>query len=67
MAEVIESLREFGQHWPVAVQRSTGQVIVGNHLFQAAQRLGWSTIDAFVVEDDDEAALRRAIRHWGLL
>jgi hypothetical protein len=61
VAEVIESLREFGQHRPVVVQRSTGTVIVGNHLLKAAQQLGWSVIDALIVDDTDEAALRRAI------
>jgi hypothetical protein len=59
--DVVESLREFGQHRPVVVQQSTGQVIVGNHLFKAAEALGWDQIDAYVVDDDDERALRRGI------
>jgi len=59
--DVVESLREFGQHRPVVVQQSTRQVIVGNHLLMAARTLGWEEIDAFVVDDDDDKALRRAI------
>jgi hypothetical protein len=61
VAEVIESLREFGQHRPVVVQRSTGEVVVGNHLLKAAMQLGWDELDAFVVDDDDDKALRRAL------
>lgn len=59
--EVAESLREFGQHRPVVVQRGTGEIIVGNHLFHAALLLGWGSLDAFVVDDDDKQAMRRAI------
>jgi hypothetical protein len=61
VAEVIESLREFGQHRPVVVQRSTGQVIVGNHMLKAAKQLGWQEMDALIVDDTDEVAMRRAI------
>jgi hypothetical protein len=61
VAEVIESLREFGQHRPVVVQRTTGEVIVGNHMLKAAKQLGWNEIDALIVDDTDDAALRRAI------
>lgn len=59
--EVAESLREFGQHRPVVVQRSSGEIIVGNHLYHAALILGWGSLDVFVVDDDDQTALRRAI------
>jgi hypothetical protein len=61
VADVIESLREFGQHRPVVVQHSTGQVIVGNHMLKAAKQLGWQEIDALIVDDKDEKAMRRAI------
>jgi hypothetical protein len=61
VAEMIESLKEFGQHRPVVVQFSTGEVIVGNHMLKAALALGWDEIDALIVEDDDPAALRRAV------
>lgn len=61
IAEVIDSLREFGQHRPVVVRRDTREVIVGNHVLKAAQQIGWSTIDAFVVKDNEDVALRRAL------
>jgi hypothetical protein len=61
VAEVIESLREFGQHRPVVVQHSTGQVIVGNHMLKAAKQLGWTEMSALIVDDSDEVAMRRAI------
>jgi hypothetical protein len=61
VAEVIESLREFGQHRPVVVQRSTGEVVVGNHLLKAALSLGWTHVDALIVNDDDDKAMRRAL------
>jgi hypothetical protein len=61
VAEVIESLREFGQHRPVVVQRSTGEVVVGNHMLKAARSLGWASMAALIVNDDDDKAMRRAL------
>jgi hypothetical protein len=61
VAEVIDSLREFGQHRPVVVRRDTREVIVGNHVLKAAQQIGWTHVDAFIVQDDEDVALRRAI------
>jgi hypothetical protein len=56
VAEVIESLREFGQHRPVVVQHS-----IGNHMLKAAKQLGWQELDALIVDDSDDEAMRRAI------
>lgn len=61
VAAIVESLREFGQHRAVIVQRATNRVIAGNHLVQAAQTLGWTHIDCYFVDDDDKKAIRRAI------
>lgn len=61
VAEVVESLREFGQHRPVVVQRSNGEVIVGNHMLKAARALGWEEMAALIVNDDDDKAMRRAL------
>lgn len=58
---IVESLREFGQHRPLVVQRSTGRIIAGNHTYQAAQALGWPEIAVYFVEDDDVTAVRRSI------
>lgn len=58
---VVASLREFGQHRPAVVQRSTRKVIAGNHMVKAADLLGWTKINVVWVDDDDRAAVRRAI------
>ena len=41
---IIDSLKEFGQHRPCVVQRSTNQIRIGNHLYKAAKVLGWEKI-----------------------
>lgn len=58
---IADSLREFGQHRPVVVQRSTRRVIAGNHLLKAAKLLGWSEVDCILVDDDDLKATRRGL------
>ena len=61
VADVVDSLRKFGQHREVVVQQSTGQVIVGNHLYLAAKTIGWDELDAYVVDDDPATALARGV------
>lgn len=56
-----ESLKEFDQHAPLVVQRSTGRIIIGNGRYEAMMRLGWKTALVHWVDDDDTKALRRAI------
>lgn len=58
---IVDSLKEFGQHRPCVVQKSTGRIIAGNHLYKAAKALGWERIGVFYVDDDDKTALRRGI------
>ena len=53
---VAASLRRFGQQKPIVVQASTRYVVAGNHLLEAALRLGWTEIAANVVELDDATA-----------
>ena len=53
---IAASLKRFGQMKPIVVQRSTGHVIAGNHLREAAQSLGWTEISAAYVDLDDEEA-----------
>ena len=51
-----DSLRHHGQYRPIVVNRSTGEVLAGNHVFRAAQELGWEEIDvAYVDVSNDEA------------
>lgn len=58
---IVESLTRNGQYRPVVVNRSTMQVLAGNHTLLAARELGWETIAATFVDVDDEAAARIAL------
>ena len=60
-ASIMDSLLEFGQHRPAVVQRSTGKIITGNHMHEAAELLGWTEIDVVYVDDDETKSIRRGI------
>lgn len=51
-----ESLEANGQYRPIVVHAATNQILAGNHLWKAAQKLGWSHIDAIFVDVSDEQA-----------
>lgn len=53
-----ESLRSNGQFRPIIVQRSTGEIIGGNHTWKAAKAEGWSKIAVVYLDVDDEQAKR---------
>ena len=55
---ICQSLEAHGQYRPLVVQRSTGNVLAGNHTLQAAQALGWSEVDVTYIDVDDDQALR---------
>lgn len=55
---IAESLEENSQFLPVIVQKSTGYILSGNHTVIAAARLGWTEIDAAVVDVEDAQALK---------
>ena len=38
-----ESLRQHGQYRPVVASVRTSEILAGNHTWQAAKALGWST------------------------
>lgn len=52
---IADSLRRHGQYRPIVVT-TTGTILAGHHVVMAAQSLGWSTIDAHVVDVDEETA-----------
>ena len=58
---IMKSLAEFGQDQPLVVQKQGMIVRKGNGRLQAARRLGWKWIAAFVVDEDDVRAVARAI------
>lgn len=53
-----ESLERLGLYRPVVLNARTMEVLAGNHVVQAARELGWSSIDATVVEVDEDTARR---------
>ena len=55
---IVQSLEAHGQFKPITVQRSTMNVLAGNHTLMAAAALGWKTIEAVVIDVDDDQARR---------
>lgn len=53
-----ESVRENGQFRPVVVQKSTGEILGGNHTWKAMKAEGYKNISAVYVDVDDLAAAR---------
>ena len=51
--EIIRSLKEFGQHAPLVVQKGTNRIIVGNGRYEAMQMLGWDKAYVVYVDDDN--------------
>lgn len=56
VAKLVESLKTNGQYKPIVVQKSTHQILAGNHLWKAAKELNWQLIDVVYVDVDDEGA-----------
>lgn len=54
--ELVESLKHNGQYKPIVVQKSTKQILAGNHLWKAAKELGWIEIDVVEIDVDDTQA-----------
>lgn len=54
---------ESGQYEPFVVQKSTRYIIAGNHRVQAAAEvLGWTHVDVWVVDIDDDLAREIVIK-----
>ena len=53
---IAESLATNKQYRPIVVQKSTNQILAGNHTWQAAKSLGWDKIAVVYVDVDDEHA-----------
>jgi DNA modification methylase len=58
VAAIKRSLVANEQYAPVIVNRSTGEVLAGNHRVLAARELGWQQIAVCYVEVDDQHARR---------
>jgi len=48
---IAESLTTNGQYKPIIVDAKTGNILAGNHTYQAAQKLGWETINTIQLPD----------------
>ena len=66
---VVKSYETFGQRKPIVVRKTgvnkagepVGEILAGNHQYQAAKNLGWTEIAVVWVEDDDSTASAYAI------
>jgi ParB family chromosome partitioning protein len=50
---LMESMRRFGQLNPIIINRRN-ELLAGERRLTAAERLGWSSIDAVVLDREDE-------------
>lgn len=55
---IADSLAINKQYRPIVVQKSTMQILAGNHTWLAAKKLGWKEISVVFVDVDDKAAKR---------
>lgn len=53
-----ESIRENGIFRPIIVQRSTGEIIGGNHTWKAAKAEGYTKVPVVFLDVDDEQAAK---------
>lgn len=61
VGQIARSLEKHGQYRPIVVNAGTvtgrpREVLAGNHTLMAARSLGWPSIDACVVDVDDDTA-----------
>lgn len=55
---IAESLAEYGQYKPIVVNKTTNEILVGNHTYEAAKSLGWTEIDVAYIEADADTAAK---------
>jgi len=55
---IIESLQAYGQYKPITVNKRNNQILVGNHTYQAAQKLGWKTINITYIDVEEDTAAK---------
>lgn len=51
---IMKSYERFGQRKPIVVQKGTMEIVAGNHQYEAAKRLGWTSMAVVIVDDDAE-------------
>lgn len=55
---IADSLKRYGQYKPITVNSQTGEILAGNHTFQAAEKLAWDYIDVVYVDADPITAAK---------
>lgn len=53
---LMESMRKYGQLNPIIINRRN-ELLAGERRLTAAQRLGWNSVDAVVLDREDEAEM----------
>jgi len=51
-------LNEYGQYKPITINKRTNEILAGNHTYEAARKLGWTTIKAVYIEADENTAAK---------
>jgi site-specific DNA-methyltransferase (adenine-specific) len=59
--KIARSLAANGQYRPIIVRRETGEILGGNHTFQAARQLGWETVLVTYLDGLSDAAARKIV------
>lgn len=55
---IAESLEAYGQYKPIIVNKRTGEILAGNHTYEAAAQLGWKEIAVSYVDVDAATAAK---------
>jgi hypothetical protein len=55
---IAESLEAYGQYKPITVNKRTGEILAGNHTYEAAKKLGWTEIAVNYVDVDNLTAAK---------
>jgi hypothetical protein len=55
---IVESLEAYGQYKPIIVNKRTGEILAGNHTYEAAAQLGWKEIAVSYVDVDAATAAK---------
>jgi hypothetical protein len=55
---IAESLKTYGQYKPITINKRTNEILAGNHTYEAAKKLGWTTIQATYIDADENTAAK---------
>ena len=55
---IAKSLETYGQYKPITVNKRTNEILAGNHTYEAAKKLGWTTIQATYIDADENTAAK---------